>query len=591
MSTENSEGKTFERERAKKGSSGRDGRSSSGEKLKNETSARKAVRGKIRHGRPGADMTAEERRALRKRQVQGKKEFGSEMAVRDSLHREVSNADEDDNAGTEALNRGSETAENGASSAGNRLYAKRLRRSATEAEEGDGTPAGEETYSGKGAKLGSSAKEANKKAAESGQNAENASKRAARDRMKKEMQHQAEKKTGKDAADSVVNVVRRAADKAAELMGRLGEWVAETVAEHPLIFLFAGIIIIVILLISSFASSTGLFASALGHSTIESSYTADDEEILSTDSAYKSKEDELQTRLDNITRDNPGYDEYRFTLDEIGHDPYKLAALLTVIYEDYTEAEAQDMLREIFEKQYLLNIEPVTEIRTRMEQRTGTRTTYNDDGTTGTEQYTYEESVEYEYHILKVTLTNVTLESVIRALGLTDDEMARYDLLVETRGNKVYLFGEDEYSAPDQGEYPDYEIPAEELTDSQFAKMIAEAEKYLGMEYVWGGSSPSTGFDCSGFVSYVIDHCGNGWSMGRQTADGLLSHCTRISSSEAEPGDLVFFQGTYDTPGASHVGIYVGNGMMIHCGNPIKYSSINTSYWQQHFYTFGRING
>ena len=168
--------------------------------------------------------------------------------------------------------------------------------------------------------------------------------------------------------------------------------------------------------------------------------------------------------------------------------------------------------------------------------------------------------------------------------------MSRYELLLETRGNKAYLFEGDPYSNPDPAECPHYEVPPEALTDTKFANMIKEAEKYLGYPYVWGGSSPSTSFDCSGFVSYVINHCGNGWSVGRQTANGLLNDCcTRVSKEEAKPGDLIFFQGTYNTAGASHVGIYVGNGMMIHCGNPIQYTSIKTAYWQKHFYTFGRI--
>lgn len=587
MSRENSDGKAFHRERAKDRSSGRYQKKSPGGKLKNERSADKAMRGKIRHGKSDIHMTDEERKALRKKQVQGRKALDREIAVRREIHHEISDADEDNNAGTEALNKGSEMTENGVSAAGNRAYSKKLRRSATS---GDVT-AGEEQYSGSGEKLGGNAKEAYKRAGGAEADAGSTPKAAQKNHMKKEFRRYAEKKSETEAANRAGSTTKKFVDKAEDLMGRLGEWIAESASEHPMEMIIIAVILIVVLFISGFASSSGLFASALGHSTVESSYTADDSEILATDSGYIAKENELKARLDNVTSDYPGYDEYRYSLDDIDHDPYKLAALLTVLYEDYTESEVQDMLQEIFEKQYKLTIEPVTEIRTRMEERKGTRTVYNDDGTTGTEEYTYEEKVEYEYHILKVALRNATLESVISGLGLTDDQKARYELLIETMGNKAYLFGVDETSSPGEGEYSDYEIPAEELTDTQFAKMINEAEKYLGMEYVWGGSSPSTGFDCSGFVSYVINHCGNGWSMGRQTTDGLLAHCTKVSSSEVQPGDLVFFEGTYDTSGTSHVGIYVGNGMMIHCGNPIKYSSIETSYWQQHFYAFGRING
>ena len=250
----------------------------------------------------------------------------------------------------------------------------------------------------------------------------------------------------------------------------------------------------------------------------------------------------------------------------------------------------QSKLQEIFDRQYKLTTQAVTEKRTRTETRTGTRTVTNADGTTSTEDYTYDVQVQYDWHILIVTLTNATMDSVVRDMGLTDDEMSRYKVLLETQGNKPYLFEGDVYANPNPGDYQGYKVPPEALTDQKFANMMQEAEKYLGMPYVWGGSSPSTSFDCSGFVSYVINHCGNGWNYGRQTANGLLNNCcTRVSRDEAKPGDLIFYQGTYATSGASHVGIYVGNGMMIHCGDPIQYSSINTNYWKQHFYTFGRI--
>ena len=205
----------------------------------------------------------------------------------------------------------------------------------------------------------------------------------------------------------------------------------------------------------------------------------------------------------------------------------------------------------------------------------------------GPASYTVE--VEYDYRILNVTLLNYSVDYVARHIGLTEEQLERYEILLETYGNKRYLFEDDPYAIPRQ-EYEDYEVPAEYLTDLEFGRMLHEAEKYLGMAYVWGGSSPSTGFDCSGFVSYVINHCGNGWNVGRQSANGLLHHCTRVSRTNVKPGDLVFFRGTYNTSGASHVGIYVGNGMMIHCGNPIQYASIESNYWQRHFYTFGRLN-
>lgn len=285
----------------------------------------------------------------------------------------------------------------------------------------------------------------------------------------------------------------------------------------------------------------------------------------------------LRNKINNIERTHSGYDEYRYDLDEINHNPYELAAYLTVKFEDYTRDEVQATLQWLFEQQYELTLTEVVEIRT--------RTTSSTDPETG-ETTTEEE--DYEYYILNVKLRNKGLNSVISNSGLSEDDMERYRILLQTRGNRPDIFGNDIYATPG-GEYTDYDIPGEALTDTRFANMIREAEKYLGYPYVWGGSSPSTSFDCSGFVSYVINHCGNGWSVGRLTANGLMGVCDIIPKSSAKPGDLIFFQGTYDTSGASHVGIYVGNGMMIHCGNPISYASIESNYWQQHFYCFGRI--
>ncbi|RJV95601.1 NlpC/P60 family protein [Subdoligranulum sp. AF14-43] len=321
------------------------------------------------------------------------------------------------------------------------------------------------------------------------------------------------------------------------------------------------------------------------------SFTAEDEDILGADEDYTALENDLRSQVDNIESTHPGYDEYRYALDEIGHNPYELASYLTVVFEDYTREEVQATLQQLFEQQYELILEEEVEIRTRTETRTGTRThTDPETGETWEEEYEYEVEVEYEYYILNVTLRNYGLGNVIRSSGLSADQLERYEVLLETLGNRSYLFGEDVSSAPGGGgEYTDYDIPGEALTDTAFANMIREAEKYLGYPYVWGGSSPSTSFDCSGFVSWVINNCGNGWSVGRQTANGLKNLCAIIPPSEAKPGDLIFFQGTYGTSGASHVGIYVGNGMMIHCGDPISYASIETNYWQQHFYCFGRI--
>lgn len=285
----------------------------------------------------------------------------------------------------------------------------------------------------------------------------------------------------------------------------------------------------------------------------------------------------LRNEINQIEQTHSGYDEYRYDLDEINHNPYELAAYLTVKFEDYTRSEVQGTLQRLFDQQYELTLTEEVEIRTRTVSSTDPET-----GETTTEEE------EYEYYILHVKLRNKGLNSVIVGSGLSEDEMERYTVLLQTRGNRPDIFGDDIYATPG-GEYTDYDIPGEALTDIRFANMVREAEKYLGYPYVWGGSSPSTSFDCSGFVSWVLNNCGNGWSVGRQTANGLMGCCDIIPRSSAEPGDLIFFQGTYDTAGASHVGIYVGNGMMIHCGNPISYASIESNYWQQHFYCFGRV--
>ncbi|WP_243764858.1 CD1108 family mobile element protein [Eubacterium callanderi] len=334
--------------------------------------------------------------------------------------------------------------------------------------------------------------------------------------------------------------------------------------------IIAVVVLIVVLMLSGSAGLAGGMLGSFSDTTIATSYTADDSDILAVEQNYKNKESDLQTQVNNIPTTYPGYDEYRYNLAEINHNPYQLAALLTVLYEDYTESEVQAKLTEIFNAQYKLTTREVTEKRTRTETRTG----HYKDEKGKVHSYTYTVEVEYDWRVLVTTLTNNTMDSVVRNMGLTEDQMSRYELLLETRGNKSYLFEGDPYSNPDPGEYQNYDIPPEALTDTRFANMIREAEKYLGYPYVWGGSSPSTSFDCSGFVSYVINHCGNGWNYGRQTADGLLNNCcTRISRDEAKPGDLIFFQGTYETSGAGHVGIYVGNGMMIHCGNPIQYAN------------------
>jgi hypothetical protein len=354
-------------------------------------------------------------------------------------------------------------------------------------------------------------------------------------------------------------------------------------------FLFAG-----------FSSCGAMFQSGF-QSVIATSYTSEDSDIETTNRNYSALEAALESRIANIESEYPGYDEYRYDLAEIGHDPFELASYLTAKFQTYTPEMMQAELERIFGQQYALTLTPVTETRYRTEARTGyreeQRTGYRDEidpatGNTVSVPYTYTVSVPYtyyvqvpySYYILNVKLENHSLGAVALS-NLTSEQAEMYAIYMETKGNKGSLFADD--PSVGRGEYTDYDIPPEALTDARFAAMIAEAEKYLGYPYRWGGSSPSTSFDCSGYVSWVVNH--SGWSFGRLTANGLKGKCAIIEPSEAKPGDLIFFQGTYSTSGASHVGIYAGDGMMIHCGNPISYASVETSYWKNHFYCYGRL--
>lgn len=378
--------------------------------------------------------------------------------------------------------------------------------------------------------------------------------------------------------------------KAAQGTVSMTEKAFQFVQSHSHIIIGIAAVGLLVLVIAGSVSSCSVLINGGGNVVLGTSYTAEDEDLKGAETDYTKLEDKLRKQIDRIETDHPGYDEYRYNLAEIGHNPYELASLLTVEFENYTRSQVQARLQSIFEAQYELKLEEKVEIRTRKETRVGYR--YNPITGTG-HTYTYQVTVQYEYKILNVTLLNRGVDYVARNSGLSDDQLERYEVTLECRGNRDDLFAGIAFATPDgagpSGEYQDYDIPGEALTDEKFRKMITEAEKYLGYPYVWGGSSPSTSFDCSGFVSWVINHCGNGWNVGRQTANGLMGKCDIIPKSEAKPGDLIFFQKTYNTSGASHVGIYVGNGMMIHCGNPISYASIETNYWRQHYYCMGRI--
>lgn len=393
-------------------------------------------------------------------------------------------------------------------------------------------------------------------------------------------------KAGAAAAENTVAGTAKAAQGTASMTEKAFQFVQS----HSHIIIGIAAVGLLVLVIAGSVSSCSVLINGGGNVVLGTSYTAEDEDLKGVETDYTKLEDKLRKQIDRIETDHPGYDEYRYNLAEIGHNPYELASLLTVEFENYTRSQVQARLQSIFEAQYELKLVEKVEIRTRKETRVG----YSYNPITGTgHTYTYQVTVQCEYKILNVTLLNRGVDYVARNSGLTDDQLQRYEVTLDCRGNRDDLFAGIAFATPDgagsSGEYQDYDIPGEALTDEKFRKMITEAEKYLGYPYVWGGSSPSTSFDCSGFVSWVINHCGNGWNVGRQTANGLMGKCDIIPKSEAKPGDLIFFQKTYNTSGASHVGIYVGNGMMIHCGNPISYASIETNYWRQHYYCMGRI--
>lgn len=500
-------------------------------------------------------------------------------SVSGTIHGQVSANNQDDNTAVQAVNTSAEAAEAGAHAVDHAIYSKKLKPDE------------------KAERLQTKSDAANVEAIYQQRMAKHPkefSNPVSRWQQKKAIRK--EYAAARRAEETAANASAAAKEGAAgvkSLGQRLAEFkdkALEYVAEHPQAFLVIGALAILLIIVSSALSSCSAFLPGGSGAVIATTFTANDEDIIGANNDYKALEATLQRKIDNIESSYPGYDEYNYYLDEIGHDPYQLAAYLTVLFEDYTRSEVQATLYTLFELQYELKLEEKVEIRYRTETRTGTRThTDRETGEVTEEDYEYEVEVPYEYYILNVTLTNKNLGHVItESGGMNEDQAERYAILLRTKGNKAYLFADDPYVST-SNEYLKYDIPGEALTDARFANMIREAEKYLGYPYVWGGSSPSTSFDCSGFVSYVINHCGNGWNVGRMTANGLMDHCAIIRPSEAKPGDLIFFQGTYNASGASHGGIYVGNGMMIHCGNPISYASINTSYWQQHFYCYGRI--
>ena len=564
----------------------RDSRSKTADSSTGDSSKKKAEhRRQIRHEADLAKMRSkklkseQEVKAKKNEAASGKKGGKPKKpgnlaadAISAKAHQSVRNADQDNNSGVEAAHFSEGSAE-GAARAGSRFqYGRKLRQ-----------------YK----KLERLEKKADKDAVDSifaermKSDPQAGSNFISRWRQKQAIKKEyAAAKAGAAAAENTAAGTAKAAQGTASMTEKAFQFVQS----HSHIIIGIAAVGLLVLVIAGSVSSCSVLINGGGNVVLGTSYTAEDEDLKGVETDYTKLEDKLRKQIDRIETDHPGYDEYRYNLAEIGHNPYELASLLTVEFENYTRSQVQARLQSIFDAQYELKLEEKVEIRTRKETRVG----YSYNPITGTgHTYTYQVTVQYEYKILNVTLLNRGVDYVARNSGLTDDQLQRYEVTLECRGNRDDLFAGIAFATPDgagsSGEYQDYDIPGEALTDEKFRKMITEAEKYLGYPYVWGGSSPSTSFDCSGFVSWVINHCGNGWNVGRQTANGLMGKCDIIPKSEAKPGDLIFFQKTYNTSGASHVGIYVGNGMMIHCGSPISYASIETTYWRQHYYCMGRI--
>lgn len=362
-------------------------------------------------------------------------------------------------------------------------------------------------------------------------------------------------------------ITKEASKKAAEGSKKIVEFIGR----HKKAFAIIGIVAALIVIISGICSSCSVMFEGAGSAIASSTYPSEDSEMLAAEEKYKALEQELSDTISNYESTH-SYDEYVYELDDIEHDPYVLISTLTAIKQGaWTVSEMDSNISDLFSRQYVLT-ETV-----QIEQRT--RTVNNPDGTTSEETY--------DYYICTVKLVNNNL-SHIPSEVLTEDQLELYAIYMKTLGNRPDLFSDSVYvDKYINAEYDDYTIPPDALSDEKFAAMITEAKKYLGYPYVWGGSSPSTSFDCSGFVCWVVNH--SGWNVGRTTAEGLRQQCVKVSPSNAKPGDLIFFEKTYNTPGASHIGIYVGDGMMIHCGDPIQYANVNSSYFSSHFMQYGRL--
>ena len=532
---------------------------------------------KAQHLRFGkAELTPDELSRLSKAQ---KREMYAAHAARSAVHREVDQY-EDENVGVQALSEGEKAAGNVRDISKSR-YARKLKKKAKmQGKKGSKTakssaqePTAAQNAGASGTSEGGSnwlsrwkqRQEIHKSyyaAARSGTAAQTAGGKAA--------------SNGTNAAKSGMEQV---IDKGRSVISTAVNGIANFAKSNAHVLLIVGVFLLLLLLVMSAFSSCSILFFGTTQVSGQTIYTAEDRDIRGAETDYTKLEKELDKKVKRTPTDHPGYNEYQYYLDPIEHDPWQLTSFLTTFYDDYTWSEVQGKLKETFKKQYKLT--------TWVEVQTRYRTVVMIDIFTG---IPYTVQVPYEYRIFHTKLVNKGLEVVIRE-ELNNDQWKRYEIFQDTLGGRTYLFngglppgGSDGSGSPGI----DYQIPAEALTDSEFAAIYKEAQKYVGTPYVWGGSTPETGFDCSGYVCWVYNQ--NGYDVGRTTANGLWNKSQHISEAEAKPGDLVFFKGTYDTPGMSHTGIYLGNGMMVSAGDPIKYANIHSSYWEKHLAGFGRLS-
>ena len=532
---------------------------------------------KAQHLRFGkAEITPDEASRMTKQQ---KRAMYAAAAARSAVHREVDQY-EDDNVGTQALSEGEKAAGN-VRDISKSIYARKLKKKA-------------KMQGKKGAKTAQSSPQKPTAAQDAGASGtgEGGSNWLSRWRQKQDIRQSyyaaahsgtaaqtAGGKAASNGASATRSGVEQVIDKGRSVVSTAVNGIANFAKSNAHVLLIVGVFLLLLLLVMSAFSSCSILFSGTTQVSGQTIYIAEDRDIRGAETDYKKLEKELDKKIKRTPADHPGYDEYRYHLDAIEHDPWQLTSFLTTLYDDYTRSEVQAKLKETFAKQYKLT--------TWVEVQTRYRTVVMIDIFTG---IPYTVQVPYEYRIFHTKLVNKGLEVVIRE-ELDNDQWKRYEIFQDTLGGRPYLFkgglppgGSDGFGAPGI----DYQVPAEALTDEEFAAIYKEAQKYVGTPYVWGGSTPETGFDCSGYVCWVYNQ--NGYDVGRTTANGLWNKSQHISEAEAKPGDLVFFEGTYDTPGKSHVGIYLGNGMMVSAGDPIKYANIHSSYWQKYLSGFGRLS-